>query len=175
MDESNHVLSLSAIELLSTMVPIGKGSHSNLFPSSSVIQLVAAIVSKRGRLEVPYVSDHLSSSLGGEERVCWDVAKVLKLVVVATDLSELAKTQHIEFSVGMDGTRQYPGATLCVGGSKNNSPQGHSPISIIRNMKVNANGTVDTLTQSCENQIVTQICIASETKKLMQSEFVEQI
>jgi hypothetical protein len=48
MDESNHVLSLSAIELLHTMVPIGKGSHSNLFPSSSAIQLVAAIVSKRG-------------------------------------------------------------------------------------------------------------------------------
>jgi hypothetical protein len=95
MDESNHVLSLSAIELLRTMVPIGKGSHSKLFPSSLAIQLVAAIVSKRGKLEVPYVSDHLSSSLGGRERVCWDVAKVLKLIVVATGLSELAKTQHI--------------------------------------------------------------------------------
>jgi hypothetical protein len=46
------------------------------------------------------------------------VAKVLKLVVAATGLSELAKTQHIEFSVGMDGTRLYPGATLCVGGIK---------------------------------------------------------
>jgi hypothetical protein len=42
-------------------------------------------------------------------------------------------------------------------------------------MKVNANGTVDTLTQPCENQIVTQICIASGTKNLMQSEFVEQL
>jgi hypothetical protein len=70
MDESNHVLSLSAMELLRTMVPIGKGSHSNLFSSSSAIQLVAAIVSKREKLEVPYVSDHLSSSLGGGERVC---------------------------------------------------------------------------------------------------------
>jgi hypothetical protein len=107
--------------------------------------------------------------------VCWDVAKVLKLVVVATGLSELAKTPHIEFSVGTDGTRLYPGATLCVGGIKNNSPHGHSPISKIPNMKVNENGTFDTLTQSCENQIVTQICIASETKKLMQSEFVEQL
>jgi hypothetical protein len=85
MDESNHVLSLSAIELLRTMVPIGgKGSHSNLFPPSLAIQLVADIVSKRGKLEVPYVSDHLPSLLGGGERVCWDVAKVLKLVAVAT-------------------------------------------------------------------------------------------
>ena len=65
MDLSNHVLSLSAIELLRTMVPVDKGSHSNLFPSSSSIQLVAAIVSKRGRLEVPYVSDHLPPELGG--------------------------------------------------------------------------------------------------------------
>jgi hypothetical protein len=84
MDQSNHVLSLSAIDLLRTMVPVEKGSHNNLFPSSSAIQLVAAIVSKRGKLEVPYVSDNLPSSLGGGERVCWDVAKVLKLVVVAT-------------------------------------------------------------------------------------------
>jgi hypothetical protein len=175
MDESNHVLSLSAIELLRTRVPIGKCSHCNLFPSSSAIQLVAAIVSKREKLEVPYVSDHLPSSLGGGERVCWDVAKVLKLVVVATGLSELAKTQHIEFSVGMDGTRLHPGATLCVDGIKNKSPHGHSPISKIQNMKVNVNGPVDTLTQSCENQIVTQICIASEIKKLMQSESMEQL
>jgi hypothetical protein len=158
MDESNHVLLLAAIELLRTMVPIGKGSHSNLFPSSLAIQLVAAIVSKRGKLEVPYLSDHLPSSLGGGERVCWAVAKVLKLVAVATGLSELAKTQDIEFSVGMDGTRLYPGATLCVGGIKNNSPHRHSPILKIPNIKVNENGTVDTLTQSCENQIVTQIC-----------------
>jgi hypothetical protein len=75
----------------------------------------------------------------------------------------------------MDGTRLYPGATLCVGGIKNNSPHGHSPISKIPNLKVNEDGTSDTLTQSCENQIVTQICIASETKALMQSEFVEQL
>jgi hypothetical protein len=92
MDQSNHVLSLSAIELLRSMVPVAKNSHNNLFPSSSAIQLVAAIVSKRGKLEVPYVSDHLPSSLGGGEQVCWDVAKVLKLVVVATGLSDRVKT-----------------------------------------------------------------------------------
>jgi hypothetical protein len=40
---------------------------------------------------------------------------------------------------------------------------------------VNEDGTIDTLTQSCENQLVTQICIANETKKLMQSEFIQQL
>jgi hypothetical protein len=176
MDMANHVLSLSGIELLRSMVPIGKGSHYNLFPSSSAIQLVSAIVSKRGRLEVPYVLDNLPASLGGGERVVWDAPKALKLVVDATvGLSDIAKTQHVEFSVGMDGTRLYPGATLCVGGLKNNSPLGHTPISKIPNTKVNNDGNVDTLTQSCENQIVTQICIATETKLLMQSEFVDQL
>jgi hypothetical protein len=62
MDQSNHILSLSAIDLLRTMVPVEKGSHNNLFPSSSAIQFVAAIVSKRGKLEVPYVSNNLPSS-----------------------------------------------------------------------------------------------------------------
>ena len=172
MDLSNHVLSLSAIELLRSMVPVDKGSHRNLFPSSSSIQLVAAIVSKRGRLEVPYVSDHLPPDLGGGERVVWDPGKVLQLVVVATGLSKMAKTEHVEFSVGMDGTRLYPGATLVVGGIKNNSPYGHTPITKIPNTKLNHDGTYFTGTQSCENQIVTQICIASETKALMKSEFV---
>jgi hypothetical protein len=69
MDETNHVLSLSTIELLREMLQLEKGSHHNIFPSSTNIQKVGALASARGKLAVPYTLDYLPPHLGGGERV----------------------------------------------------------------------------------------------------------
>ena len=174
MDETNHVLSLSAVELLRGMLELEKGSQHNLFPSSTNIQKIGALVSARGKLAVPYTLDYLSNALGGGERVTWNDTAALSLLLKASGLNERAKREHVNIGSGMDGMKLWNGATLVVRGLKNHSPHAHSPISKTPNLSVDADGTISSFSQSPENQIIISMMIAKETTQLLQAEFAPQ-
>jgi hypothetical protein len=174
MDETNHVLSLSAIELLREMLQLEKGSHHNIFPSSTNIQKVGALVSAREKLAVPYTLDYLPPHVGGGERVAWNDESAFRLLLKASGMDERAKREHVNVGSGMDGMKLWNGATLVVRGFKNHSPHAHSPITKTPNFSIDGDGNVNLFSQSPENQIITSMMIAKETTQLLQSQFAPQ-
>ena len=68
----------------------------------------------------------------------------------------------------------WNGATLNAFGFKNHSPDAHSPITKTPNLTINDDGTINSFSQSPENQIIIAMMIAKETTELLQSEFAAQ-
>ena len=63
-----------------------KNKQDSLFPSSSAIQKVGTIVSRRGKQVVPYEFKNLPHCYGGAEAVEWDTTAAIKLVLETTGL-----------------------------------------------------------------------------------------
>jgi hypothetical protein len=89
MDTQGHKLSLQAVEVVRVIqVRNQRYSRDCVFPSSSTIQRVAAIVETYAKPRIPYTISNLPQNLGGGEIISFDDGAVIRIYV-------LNRTNHL--------------------------------------------------------------------------------
>jgi hypothetical protein len=125
MDMNGGQLSYQDIEILRSFEKTGKKHRKNtILPSSSSISHFSSVVNRYANIVVPFRTCKMKDGL---ETIEFHPEKVIKLIIKASDLEDVAKVRPVAIDQSIDGAQITNQQSVIVYGGKVVDPEAKIP------------------------------------------------